>query len=190
VTRVANLNVANANVADYVQTGTVFGGNYQIAVLLSGGYSSMYGNAAFIANANSGTIFANNFTASNNLSAANLTTTANVTVGSSMNVKGFVETVIATANTGTSIAPDASLGTIRNYTANSNFSFDGFTNPIAGQSSTVIITQDATGGRVMSSTMKFAGGSKTLSTAPGAVDMICVVFTGTTYMASLAKGYA
>jgi hypothetical protein len=190
VTRVANLNVANANVADYVQTGTVFGGNYQFAVLLSGGYSSMYGNDEFIANANSGTIFANNFTASNNMSAANITTTANITVGSSMNVKGFVETVAATANTGTSIAPDASLGTIRNYTANADFTFDGFTNPVAGQSMTVVITQDATGGRIMSSTMKFAGGSKTLSTAPNAIDMMCIMYNGSFYLASLAKGYA
>jgi len=171
-----------------VGAGTVFGGNYQIA-MISGSYSAMYGNVAFIANANTGTIFSNNFTASNNMSAANITTTANITVGSALNVKGFVETVAASANTGTSIAPNAITGTIYNYTANSNFTFDGFTSPVAGQSATVIITQDATGSRIMSSTMKFAGGSKTLSTAPGAIDMICILYNGTTYLASLAKGY-
>jgi hypothetical protein len=38
--------------------------------------------------------------------------------------------------------------------------------------------------------MKFAGGSKTLSTAANSVDLISVVFDGTNYWASLTKGYA
>jgi hypothetical protein len=102
----------------------------------------------------------------------------------------FTETLPASANTSTSIAPNLASGTIVRYTANASFSFNGFTSPVAGQSGTVIITQDATGGRTMSSTMKFAGGSKTLSTAANAIDIICVFYDGTTYYATLSKGYA
>jgi hypothetical protein len=103
---------------------------------------------------------------------------------------GFKETTIGATNTGASIAPDLSTGTIRHYTANANFTFNGFTNPVAGQSATIVITQDATGGRVMTSTMKFVGGNKTLSTAAGAIDLVCVVYTGVHYLACLTKGYA
>ena len=53
----------------------------------------------------------------------------------------------------------------------------------------MVIQQDSTGGRTMSSTMKFAGGSKTLSTGSGATDIICLFYNGTTYYASLTKGY-
>lgn len=114
----------------------------------------------------------------------------NLTVTQNLSLKGFTETAVTVVNTGTAILPDASSGTIKHYTANNNFTFNGFTNPVAGQSMTIVITQDATGSRLMTSTMKFAGATKTLSTAPNAIDMICVVFTGVFYLASLAKGYA
>jgi hypothetical protein len=68
--------------------------------------------------------------------------------------------------------------------------FNGFTNPVTGQSATVIFTQDATGGRTLTSTMKFAGASKTLTTAGTSTDIISVVYDGSNYWASLAKGYA
>jgi hypothetical protein len=38
--------------------------------------------------------------------------------------------------------------------------------------------------------MKFAGGSKTLSTAAGSIDILTISYIGTTYYASLVKGYA
>jgi hypothetical protein len=38
--------------------------------------------------------------------------------------------------------------------------------------------------------MKFAGADKTLSTAPGSIDIISVFYDGTNYYASLTKGYA
>lgn len=105
-------------------------------------------------------------------------------------LKTYEETVLASANTSTSISPDFSTGTIFRYTANNNFTFNGFTNAVAGSSGTVIITQDGTGSRTMTSTMKFAGNSKTLSTAASSIDIICVFYDGTTYYASLTKGYA
>jgi hypothetical protein len=52
------------------------------------------------------------------------------------------------------------------------------------------VIQDATGSRTLTSTMKFAGGSKTLSTAANAIDILTVSYIGTTYYASLAKAFA
>lgn len=102
----------------------------------------------------------------------------------------FNETLPASANTSTSITPDVSLGTIFRYTANNNFTFNSLANAVAGTSATVIITQDATGSRLLTSTMKFASASKTLSTAAASIDIIGVFYDGTTYYASLTKGYA
>jgi hypothetical protein len=105
-----------------------------------------------------------------------------------LELKGFTETVTTPAFNAT-FAPDVSLSTIVKFTATSNFTFNGFTNPVAGQSATIIITQDATGSRLMTSTMKFNGGIKTLSTAANSVDIISVFYDGTTYYASLTIGY-
>jgi hypothetical protein len=38
--------------------------------------------------------------------------------------------------------------------------------------------------------MKFLGGTKTLSTAASAIDIMSVFYDGTTYYASLGKGFA
>ena len=90
---------------------------------------------------------------------------------------------------GATITPDAANGSVQKVTLTGGVTFSAFNNPVAGQSITLIITQDATGSRTLTSTMLFAGGSKTLSTANSAVDIITVFFDGTTYYASLAKGF-
>jgi hypothetical protein len=74
--------------------------------------------------------------------------------------------------------------------SNANFTFNGFTNGVAGSSATVIITQASPGSRLLTSTMKYANASKTLSTTTGAIDIISVFYDGTTYYATLSKGYA
>jgi hypothetical protein len=117
---------------------------------------------------------------------ANTTTT---TLSGIAAFAGYRETVQNPTFSAT-VAPDVKLGTIVRYTATSNFTFNGFTNPLAGQSATVIITQGTGGSKIMTSTIKFIGGSKTLSTAAGAIDMISVMYDGTNYLASLTKGYA
>jgi hypothetical protein len=38
--------------------------------------------------------------------------------------------------------------------------------------------------------MKFAGGVKTLTATAGCIDIVSIYFDGTTYFASLGKGYA
>lgn len=109
----------------------------------------------------------------------------------SLVLKDIRETVFAIGNSGTStLTPDAANGSIQTITATGNFTLSAFSNPVSGQSITFIITQDGTGSRTLTSTMKFAGGSKTLSTAANAIDILTVSYIGTTYYASLAKGFA
>ena len=62
--------------------------------------------------------------------------------------------------------------------------------PQAGQSMVIKFIQDGTGSRILSSTMKWAGGAKTLSTAANAVDIASVFYDGTNYYASLTLAYA
>jgi len=104
------------------------------------------------------------------------------------------ESVYAYGNSGTlTWAPDLTSSTASNIvtmTLTGNLTFNGFTSPISGQTLTVILTQDGTGGKTLTSTMLFAGASKTLSTAANAVDILTVSYIGTTYYASLAKGFA
>lgn len=128
-----------------------------------------------------------NITSTGTLTSVTISGTA--TIGNIAMTK-FNETLPASANTSTSIVPDVSTGSIFRYTANNNFAMNALGNAVAGTSATIIITQDATGSRLLSSTMKFAGASKTLSTAAASIDIIGVFYDGSTYYASLTKGYA
>ena len=157
------------------------------------GYLTATGNVTS-GNANLGNLTTSNYFAGTLTTAAqpNITSLgviANLTA-TNINLTSFKETVIAGGNTSTSISPNVAAGTIFTYTANSNFTFSTLTNAVAGSSATVIITQDATGSRTLTSTMKFAGASKTLSTAAASIDIISVFYDGTTYYATLSKGYA
>lgn len=122
-----------------------------------------------------------------------LTTYGNGTTyfSNSISFTKFNETVINGGNTGaTTLVPDSSAGTMYRYTLTGNITINALGNAVAGTSMTLILTQDAVGNRLLSSTMKFAGNSKTLSTAASSIDVMSVFFDGTTYYASLAKGFA
>jgi hypothetical protein len=96
----------------------------------------------------------------------------------------------AGATTGT-ITPDAFNGPVQSITLTNSITFNAFTSPISGETITLIIKQPASGGPyTLTSTMLFAGASKTLSTAANAIDILTVSYIGTTYYASLAKGFA
>jgi len=86
------------------------------------------------------------------------------------------------------ITPDVTNGNVQTITLNGNLTFSAFSNPITGQSLTLIINTNGTS-RTLTSTMKFAGASKTLSTT-NTTDIISVFYDGTNYWASLAKGFA
>jgi hypothetical protein len=135
------------------------------------------------------------------------TDTGNITVASGVNANitvtpnGTGKTVITNAvpyelvytagsTTGT-ITPNAANGTIQSITLSGNITLNAFATPLAGQTITMIITQPGAGGPyTLTSTMKFAGASKTLSIAANAVDILSVTYDGTNYWASLSKGYA
>ena len=106
-------------------------------------------------------------------------------------LKAVNETVYAWGNTSAgTYTINATSGTIQTLTLTGNVTISSFTSPQAGQAVTLKITQDATGGRTLASTMKFAGGSKTLSTSSNAIDILNIVYDGTDYLASLVKGFA
>ena len=101
----------------------------------------------------------------------------------------YNEYVHALGTTSGTITPDAANGNVQTITLNGNLTLNAFSSPVSGQTITFIITQDGTGSRTLTSTMKFAGGSKTLTTAANSIDILTVSYIGTTYYASLAKGF-
>jgi hypothetical protein len=113
----------------------------------------------------------------------------NITANGNVALKGFTETRVAAAYSA-SFAPDVSTATVWAMTLTGAITFNGFTTPVTGQSATFVFTQDGTGGRLLTSSMKFAGANKTLSTAGSSTDIISVFYDGTNYWASLTKGYA
>lgn len=104
-------------------------------------------------------------------------------------LKDYKETNYALSYAAT-ITPDVANGNVQTVTLTGNVTFSAFSNPEAGQSLTLIVKQDATGSRTLTSTMKFAGAEKTLSTAANSIDIISVFYDGTDYYASLSKGFA
>jgi hypothetical protein len=108
---------------------------------------------------------------------------------SNVNLKDYKETNFALTY-GATITPDVVNGNVQTVTLTDNVTFNAFGNPETGQSLTLIVKQDGTGSRTLTSTMKFAGADKTLSTAANAIDIISVFYDGTDYYASLAKGFA
>lgn len=108
---------------------------------------------------------------------------------SDINLENYKETNFALTYAAT-ITPDVANGNVQTVTLTGNVTFSAFANPEAGQSLTLIVKQDATGSRTLTSTMLFAGGNKTLSTAANAVDIISVFYDGTNYYASLATNFS
>jgi hypothetical protein len=114
-----------------------------------------------------------------------------VKVNSNLRIKGLLEPIVDNGNSGAAtLTPNAANGTVQKYTLTGNITLSAFASPVAGQSITLILVQDATGSRILTSTMKFAGGSKTLSTTANSIDIMTVFYDGTNYYASLAKGFA
>jgi hypothetical protein len=124
------------------------------------------------------------------VSNGNIVITPNGTGQTAITNLEYNEFVYALGTTSGTIAPNAANGNVQTITLNGNLTLNAFTSPVSGQTITLIITQDGTGARTLGSSMKFAGGYKTLSTTPGGIDILTVSYIGTTYYASLAKGFA
>ena len=112
--------------------------------------------------------------------------------GTELSLVKFNETLVAAGNTGGALSFDMSTGSIHTATLTSDVTSLALTNAATGASATIILTQDGTGNRTLTAgaSWKWAGGTNTLSTAANAVDIISVVWDGTTYWASLTTAYA
>ena len=86
-------------------------------------------------------------------------------------------------------APNVANGNVQKITLSSALTLNAFTSPVAGQSLTLII-YGGTAYTAITSTMKFAGGVKTLTATAGCIDIVSIYYDGTTYFASLGKGFA
>ena len=106
-------------------------------------------------------------------------------------LKQFNETVVALGNQSGNVSAniDAVNGSIFTMTAVGGVTINTIPNATAGSSYTLKITQDGTGSHALTSSFLFAGGTKTLSTGAGNVDVISVVYDGTDYLASLTTDY-
>lgn len=86
--------------------------------------------------------------------------------------------------------PDINNGNVQTITLGGDITINSISNIARGHSITLILIQDGTGGRSLTSTMKFAGGAKTLTPAANAIDVMSVFYTGSTYIASLSTNFA
>ena len=105
--------------------------------------------------------------------------------------KGVNETVYNWGNVAAgTYTPNVSSGTVHKMTLTGNVTISSLANATTGSNCSLIITQDATGSRLLTSTMKFQGGNNILSTAGTSTDIMSIFYDGTTYWAGLGKGYA
>lgn len=110
---------------------------------------------------------------------------------SQLNLKDYSETVYTGGSATGTITPDVANGNVQSITLTGSITFSAFSNAAAGQSMTMIIRQPSSGGPyTLTSTMKFAGGTKTLSTTADAYDIMTVFYDGTNYFASLSTNFS
>jgi len=113
-----------------------------------------------------------------------------LTASTSASLKGITEGALYDIGTsGGTVAPNVANGNVQKITLNAALTINAFTSPIAGQSLTLII-YGGTAYTSITSSMKFAGGTKTLTATASCIDILSVYYDGTTYFASLGKGFA
>jgi hypothetical protein len=177
------------NFTTTVQTLSIGGANAIWGALNFGYTHTTNGTGDLTLNTNSGTN-AGSIVLTNGVN-GNITIAPNGTGQTKVTNLNYNEVVYTAGTTTGTITPDCANGTIQSITLTGSITFNAFTTPISGETLTLIITQPAAGGPyTLTSTMLFAGGSKTLSTAANAIDILTVSYIGTTYYASLAKGFA
>jgi hypothetical protein len=113
----------------------------------------------------------------------------NLSSTGTLTFKNPIEAVYDLGTTGGTVAPDPANGSVQKITLNSALTINAFTNPTAGESLTLII-YGGTAYTSITSTMKFAGGVKTLTGTAGCIDILSIYYDGTNYFASLNKGFA
>ena len=114
---------------------------------------------------------------------------SNVSYSGTLNLSKYNETSYVIGNVSGTVTPDLNNGSIQSMTLIGNITLSSLANVVTGSSATLKLVQDGTGNRTLTSTMKFATGFKTLSTAPNSVDIISVFYDGADYYATLTTGY-
>ena len=119
-------------------------------------------------------------------------TNGNLVVTGNTSLNAIQETQAASGNISGTVSFSYATGTVKTATLTGNITVNtnNIVNMPVGGTITLILTQDGTGSRTLTSNIKFAGGSKTLSTAAGAIDTISIYNDGTNMLAALVKGYA
>jgi hypothetical protein len=112
-------------------------------------------------------------------------------VFSNVKLQQFAETVVALGNVSGDISSNINLalGSIFTMTATGNITINSMGNANPGVSATLIITQDATGSRLLTSNWRFAGNDDLLSNAANSTDIVTALFAGGVYYATISKGY-
>jgi hypothetical protein len=113
---------------------------------------------------------------------------ANTTTG--VTLINATETMYTWPSATGTITPSISSGTVHYMTLSGNITLNSIANAVTGSSITLIMNQPSSGGPyTLSSTMKWAAGSKTLSVSNSATDIATVFYDGTNYWATLNKGF-
>lgn len=104
-------------------------------------------------------------------------------------LKTYKETISTGGSQASAYTPDYSLGTVHTVTLTGNVTFAAPTNMVAGNSLTLILTQDATGGRTATwnASYKWLGGTPTLSTTGASIDVVNIFYDGTNYITGISK---
>ena len=113
----------------------------------------------------------------------------NLSATGTLTFKNPIEEIYDLGTTGGTIAPNPANGSVQKITLNSALTINAFTSATAGESLTLII-YGGTAYTSITSTMKFAGGVKTLTGTAGCIDILSIYYDGTNYFASLGKGFA
>ena len=91
--------------------------------------------------------------------------------------------------TGGTITPDVANGNVQTITLNANLTFNAFSNPIAGQSLTLIIDTNGTG-RTLTTTMKTPDATDPTMSTTDTTDICTVFYDGTNYYMNYVTNFA
>ena len=110
---------------------------------------------------------------------------------SNLSIKNYGEIVYTSGSTTGTITPDPNNGSVQKITLTGSITLNSLSNVASGDSLTLIVKQPSSGGPyTLSSTMKFSGANKTLSTGANEIDIITIFYDGTDYLASLSTNFS
>jgi len=145
-----------------------------------------YASTALTLTNNYGFYFATDTQATNQYAFYSANDTAKSRVGSLERYREEINTLTSSST----ITVDCGLAPVHTVTLGHNATFT-ISNLGTGQTVTIIITQDGTGSRTGAFTgVKFPGGTPTLSTGNGDIDVVTIFNDGTNTLGNIAQDYA